>query len=288
MGRYLPLCRVTVAHDFYAGGAGPGFDFVPAAPTAALVERLGLLVRQDGAAVHVFYDGDRRDALQGELARGAACRLTFAAAARDRAFTYVTTPAVQRPDAILFFRSPGRTPRRARGPLPLHAGEVAGDADFRPLAPVLARVTGGRREWGRRPDFVVTLAVRARDVAADGDPAGGAAYTIRFDARRTVWKYYLLGAAASRTPRIVDASGEIDFEFVGPAALPGRRTALAFRSTSPIALRDRYDLKFQLRDSGAGGGKVLIRRLPGPAVEQFGKDTINGQDTIVSEIYVNS
>jgi hypothetical protein len=33
---------------------------------------------------------------------------------------------------------------------------------------------------------------------------------------------------------------------------------------------------------------VIIRRLPAPAVHQFGKDSIDGQDTIVSEIFVNS
>ena len=278
MSRYELLCGLAVEHQFFSRGDGPAFDFAPTAETAHVLNRIGLVVKDEPAGIRVFADELQRDALRHATA-SEPIALTFIVRARDPLFQYITAPPVQRHDRVLFFESAAGQPATAN-PVLLHDGAVAGDRDFRALPFVKQRAgVPPQREWAPRPDFVVSLRI-------GGDRA--VQYGIRFDARRTVWKYYLLGPAASRAPLIVEAGGQIDFELVGHESLPGRAPALVYRSRTPIALRDRYDFKLQLRDSVERGGRVIIRRLPAPAVHQFGKDSIDGQDTIVSEIFVNS
>jgi hypothetical protein len=160
------------------------------------------------------------------------------------------------------------------------------EADFRWIEEV-EEVTGllRGRDFVVRPDFVVSLRITGDDFAGS---LGFRSYRIRFDARRTIWKYYLLGHTRKDIPRITDPTGETVFEFVGKVALPGARTALAYRSLTPIPLRERNELRFQLRDPADASGKVFIRRLPVAAADRFGKDVIDGKETIVSEIFVNS
>jgi hypothetical protein len=282
--RYAPLCDFAVRHVYFSRETAPEFDFVPAVPTARLIDRLDILVKARGGVMTLLYDVNRAELLQSDADEPAhPLVLTFKAFARDQSFKHVTEPAIQRDDAILFFENGIRD---AATEVLLHRNPFVAATDFRRIEAV-EEVTGILR--GRdavvRPDFVVSLRITSEDFAGR---EGFRSYRIRFDARRTIWKYYLLGHARKDIPRITDPTGETEFEFIGKVALPGARTALAYRSLTPIPLRERNELRFQLRDQADASGKVFIRRLPVAAVDRFGKDVINGQETIVSEIFVNS
>jgi hypothetical protein len=282
--RYAPLCDFAVKHVFFSREAAPEFDFVPTAPTARLIDRLDLLVKASAGLMTILYDVSRTEVLQSETADPAhPLVLTFKAFTRDQAFKYITEPATTRDDAILFFEN---TIRGDATEVTLHRNPFVAEADFRWIEEV-EEVTGllRGRDFVVRPDFVVSLRITGDDFAGS---LGFRSYRIRFDARRTIWKYYLLGHTRKDIPRITDPTGETVFEFVGKVALPGARTALAYRSLTPIPLRERNELRFQLRDPADASGKVFIRRLPVAAADRFGKDVIDGKETIVSEIFVNS
>lgn len=281
--RYAPLCDFAVNHVFFSHGSGPEFDFVPTAATARLIKRLDLVVKASAGVLTLLFDVSRAEVLQSETEHPARpLLLTFKVFTRDQAFKCITDPAVHRDDAILFFQNDiGDT---AAG-MTLHPNAFAAETDFRRLEEIEVLIGAlSSRDLAARPDFIIRLRVMSEDFRSRGFRS----YRVRFDARRTIWKYYLLGHSKKDIPRITDPSGETEFEFIGKVALPGARTALAYRSLTPIPLRDRNELRFQLRDQADASGKVFIRRLPVAAVDRFGKEVINGKETIVSEIFVNS
>jgi hypothetical protein len=112
-------------------------------------------------------------------------------------------------------------------------------------------------------------------------------YYLKFKARKTFWKYYMLGLMAQKHSYIADLNDAIRFEFSGEESLSGNRTALTFRSKTPIPMRDTFSYRFQLKESGPRGEKVLIRRLPMASASQINREMIEGEEAVVSEIYIN-
>ena len=121
------------------------------------------------------------------------------------------------------------------------------------------------------------------------EPSKAAAknYYLKFKARETIWKYYLLGNLTKKNLDIVDLNNETQFEDTGPESLPDNRTALTFRSKQILPLREKSEYRFQLKEKDPNGGKVLIKRLPVASANQFLKESINGKEAILSEIFIN-
>jgi len=110
-----------------------------------------------------------------------------------------------------------------------------------------------------------------------------------------VWKYCLVGhwsddalevvAAKGATSSAAAANGAASFAEPKAERLPDGRPVLAFLSTSGIELRERSERRFELRTASAK--RVLVKRLPVPGADHFAKETIRGERTLVSEIYVH-
>jgi hypothetical protein len=287
MGRYSQLVAVNIEHQYFAHNLGPSLQFVPTPDTASLIYRSDLVVKNTPRRLNVFLDEDRLEALRMETTRPQdPAFLTFKAFTADQAFKNYTEPGVLRDDFTLVFENGDGAQSPENAPVPLHAGEFAGDADFRSHK-TIAESPGlwSNQDLVRRPDFIIRIKLDGQDFAS-GAPGIGRTYAIRFQARRTIWKYYVLGKF-KKEPGITDVRNQTEFEFTGKASLPGERTALTYRSKTPIPLREQHDVRFQLRDRNVSGGKVLIRRLPVASANQFGKELIDGRETIVSEIYIN-
>jgi hypothetical protein len=163
--------------------------------------------------------------------------------------------------------------------LRLHRGEVVAEQDM------VSQASGAPRA----PLFAVQVRYAVeRGVTLEQRLAGPPdAYYVRFAAPSTYWKYYLLGKLSTRQLSIVDLDGHTDFEPLGQTTLNSAQPALAFRSTAPIALRQHSGCRFQLRERGAGGERVLFKRLPVAGTGQLSREIINGDAFAVSEIYLN-
>ena len=79
----------------------------------------------------------------------------------------------------------------------------------------------------------------------------------------------------------------MEFEDTGRDLLPDNREALTFRSKQRIPLRERSEYRFQLKEKGTNGGKVVIRRLPVASADQYIREMVDGKEAIVSEIFIN-
>ncbi|MHB1098478.1 MAG: hypothetical protein ACYCZR_02870 [Burkholderiales bacterium] len=283
MGFYQPLLSVSVEHQYFSDGLWKGLDFVPDAATSKVIAGAGLLARPSISGIGVFYDQDRRQALQlyVEDAKGP-LGLTFKAYARDKAFANYTAPS-RRGNAVLCFDSRNGTVDPGTGKTRLSSGEAVSEQDFEDMDSLVEKGVLGDQDRRAPPDFVLNVFV-------EPGPDGGFAaqdYVIGFDARRAIWKYHLLGNMNRGNPFIVDLDNRVEFEFCGEVMLSGNKPAKVFRSKELLPFLEKSHFRFQLREPGPGSGKVLIKRLPVASGNRLGMEVINGKNEIVSESFVN-
>ncbi|MBI1395191.1 MAG: hypothetical protein GC151_04355 [Betaproteobacteria bacterium] len=274
---YRPLLRVDVRHEFHRDGICPALSFIQTPETARLIASRGMVFRATTGGFAIFRPDDR-DA-DDDLV------FTVVMQVADPAFAnYTDLDGASSGAWYLFDRA--RAPNGTDDSVARLHEEPWVSASER-MAPdtgqLLASLTG--RVWAVPPLGVVR-------VSAGGNPApaadSGERYGITFRARRTLWKYYVLGAPASGVPpAISDPDGVIEFESTGAESLAGNREAITLRSTAPIALQERPAHRFQLRVKTTTGERVLVRRLAVASPNHLGKDTIDGHEVTVSEIYIN-
>lgn len=286
MGAYLPLFNIEVEHRFFAAGFAPPLEFVPTPVCARLIANAGLLRRDAGNGIHIFYDQARADILRLYAGADEPCRLGFKVFARDDLFMNYTDPLTYQDQAILYFDNRGAG--AADGRLRLHQSEHVSEADFRRIDADCVTDMLDKKALLVRPCFLVDIALGKEGLAFSGDGnAPGRNYYLSFDVRRTYWKYCLVGDAIRKNVFISDLANQVGFEAAGEGALPDNRRMQVFRSTSPISLRERFDHRFQLREQGAGAGRVLIKRLPVASARHINREIIDGEERVVSEIYIN-
>lgn len=127
----------------------------------------------------------------------------------------------------------------------------------------------------------------ARDEATWRAGLGGA-IELQLQARRTVWKYLLLGDWQEHRLQLVDPAAEVQFEAPGAEALPDGRAAIVIRSRSALALAERSPYRFQLRDAASQPPKLLMPRLPVAAPRGLQRELRpQGGSTAVTEIFVS-
>lgn len=112
-------------------------------------------------------------------------------------------------------------------------------------------------------------------------------YCIKFKARETHWKYFLVGEANREGAFVKDANGEIDFDELGEETLANGRKAKVFLSRQAIPLADRSKPKFQLQIPKNNRIKVLVNRLAVASAKRINKVKLEDRELYVSEIYIN-
>ncbi len=289
MGSYLPLFSVEVEHTFFSKGWCAGLNFVPTPNSLIFTEKTGLLIRHTQNGVRVFFDQNSSEALR-HYATGPdePLRLAFKVFAREMFFRAYTELSIPEEDAILYFDNQGReidATHRFR----LHDAEFVSAKDFEKLNS--SRITGilSRKDRLLKPEFIISIGLGETEIQIL-DAASKTAYHkyyLKFQARETFWKYYLLGSMTKKKSYIADLNHETEFEDTGRAQLPDNRLALTFRSKQRIPLREKSEYRFQLKEKDPNGGKVIIRRLPVASAGQFYKEIVDGKEAIVSEIFIN-
>lgn len=259
---YRLLAEVAIEHDYFADGRGRHMLFGPCPRTAVFLQRFRVLVRSDGASLSLFAEAVKLPLIWSERKSAAAEGvLHFDVHSADPACACYTAPVA----------STGSTAPAAPGgpgaqPVPL-------------LEPPAGRI-------GVLTTLAVPLDPSGGAELANWTAALGARYRLRLQSRSTTWKYLLIGAASGRRLSILDQRGEVSFSEPATESLPGGREALAVRSQSPIALRERPAERFELRDVTRSPERVLIPRLPGARPQRLWREPDAGS-SFVSEIFIN-
>jgi len=257
------LMRVDVRHDFFADGYARHLVFKAHAGTSAFLKRFGAILRNDDAALAVGVDHARMEGMWSErMEEGEPRVLRFDLHCADPVHGYYTAPVT------------------AASPQKEEDGTVAACVDL------------SSREPGRVNPPLATLALPLVPDGVDSldvwSSSAEARYTLRLRSPRTVWKYVLTGDWQDRKLSIVDARGEVTFSAVNREVLPDGQRVLVARSTSGIELRERPPQRFQLQDISTSPERILISRLPGASPQRLWRETVEGEPTVVSEIFVHS
>jgi hypothetical protein len=289
MGAYLPLFSVEVEHTYFSRGYCPGLEFVPTTDGNAFIKNTGLLIRHTRNGVHTFFDRDSNEALQLYIADpDQPQRLVFKVYNRERLFRAYTELSSPEADAILYFDNKEENPD-ADNRFRMHKSDYVSAENFEGLdTPRISGILSGSDRL-LKPEFIASVWFGKKEIRILGAKSEIAypKYYIRFQARETFWKYYLLGNITRDKSFIVDLDSRTEFEDTGQASLPGNRNALTFRSKNKIPLRENSGYRFQLKSKDPNGGKIIIRRLPVASADQFCRELIEGEGAIVSEIYIN-
>jgi len=229
--------------------------------------------------IRIFFDENRADAPgRYTITGGSPLRLAFKVFVPDPFFSNYTELSWCREDSILYLDN-SRAITGEAGKIRLHGEDYVSPADFITLDSPLLENLLDRRDRLVRPVCVISLHLTPNEV--------GKNCFIRFKARETFWKYYLLGSMAGKNVFITDRDNAIEFECIGEETLPDERLAKVFRSTSSIPLQQNPEFCFQLREKRAGSERYLIKRLPVASVERIDREMINGKEAAVSKIFIN-
>ena len=279
---YRPLLSIDVAHGYYADGRCRGLRFTPTPATREWLQANDAVDRDTGSGLVVHVAQARSAA-----APQAPARLAWTVQASDPMFTSISEKFdLQDGRKTLVFGSDAVDPQ-ADAVWRLHAGAVASQDDVWHLQSPALRSLLGDADRKRASAFVVSLVVPAP--AAIG--ALGLRYRIAFAARAPVWKYCLIGPWSDQ-PKALEVVGEArDPVFSAPQeeALDNGQKLLAFRSVRGIALAERGQRHFKLRDNSTlGGPRVLVDRLPVAGTGHFTREDFTQPPTLVCAIYVHA
>ncbi|WP_034292906.1 hypothetical protein [Herbaspirillum sp. RV1423] len=293
MSVYSPLFSIDVEHAFW-GRQPTAFSCVPTPQTADWMRRRDVLVRPQRNGLAVFCDASRRSMLLDDCTPGAVL-LAFKWFAQDPLFSQYTLPLVPDPESLLYLRS-GASVADDAGRRRLHAGQAVDAGLMQSMtAPLLARHLD-RRDVLRKPVLVAEVDLAdhvagqtATGGKADADAVGSVDYYARFAVRKSVWKYYFISGTDADALKlaVVDLDEAVRFVAAEPELLPGNRRALVFMSDGEIEMQQQYPQRFQLREQGGMGERVLIRRLPNADVSKVTQEMVGSRAALVSEIYIN-
>ncbi len=269
-------------------------ECVPTPTCAKVLTQAGLLTRKTANGISVFYDEQRVDALQ--LCATDAVEplsLGFKVVSKDPFSSNYTEPGQRKDDTILYFDTRGAKPDKATGKLRLHKGEYVGEreSDFKELGSPALEDFLSKRDRLVRPLCLVNIYpfVQNQGSVSEQLNASPKDYYLKFKARKTFWKYYLLGTMSKPNAGLEDLNkqnNKMAFEKASET-LPDGQTAITFRSKQTISLQEQSECHFQLREKGERNGRVLIKRLPVASAAHITREQLNGETVLISEIYIN-
>lgn len=279
---YQLIFRVAFEHMFFADGQLHDLRVAPVAACQAMLNRAGVLLRPEGNGIAAYGDAAVVERLRLHLAEACgALELAFQVRFSDPHFFDYTAPAWP-PGQVLFLDTACCTTDED-GRQMLHATPCVPASAFLPRDH--ASLTCIRDVRTAAPAMV--LQVTVSDRLLDTPVPAQRQFHVRFDAAGSHWKYILFGAPADGAARVVDLAGDIAFEYLPNVDIADRRRADVFLSTRAIPMREVQAVRFQLRAATADGDKVLIKRMPHAGVGTRCRDSRDGHEILVSEIFIN-
>lgn len=281
---YRLLFRISFEHLFFADGMLKGLRVAPSEACREMLRRAGVLLRLQDDGIAAYADADTLARLRLHLDEaGGLLDMAFLVFATDPHFAEYTLPALPRGQLLVFDSAHASADSGGRQMLhasPFVAASALMALDDDALAPIL-----GKRGALAPPCMLVRLALTV-SLVDEPAPARRRFYA-RFEAAASYWKYWLFGVASDTTASIADLGGDMQFDHVSGVELADKRRADVFLSRRQIAMREMPEARFQLRASTPSGDKVLIKRMPNASLGKRFRETRDGSELLVSEIFIN-
>ncbi len=286
MGAYRPLFNVSIEHTYFADLSCKSLEFVPTHSSTSLLNRAGLLLKPSKSGISVFCEEDKMDILRLHAEDGFV--LAFKVFSKDPYFSSYTLPSAENNNMILCFSNQQIT-KDSEGRQRLHRDAYASELDYQDMASAYLSDIFEPKDYLVKPHFVIQIRVTADELGLCSETLDETErnFNICYATNQTFWKYYILGDLAKRKIYIVDLDDEIEFDELSDASLPGRHQGKVLQSSSAIPMQEVSGQRFQLRETGSIGDKVLIKRMPNACVSRTDGTVVNGKIEIISEIYIN-
>lgn len=288
MGQYRPMFNISMEHNYFSSGKLAGTNFVPTAATRKLMNNVNLVSRPRPDGITMFYDGDYFDALKMYAADAEEpLRVEFNCDVGHQNFQNFTESSIFAANMMLHFDSANQY-SESLGKKLLHAEDYVSANEL--IAHPALNDTHARLADRRAPSLGrISIQITSKELdelSTSGDHHYND-YTIRFQARETHWKYYLIGEANREGVYLRDTINKVDFEYLGEEQIADGRMAKIFITRQAIPMRDRAKPKFQLVVTKNNRPKVLVNRLAAARAKRINKATYQNSQVFVSEIYVN-
>lgn len=286
MGAYRPLFNVSIEHTYFPDLSCKSLAFVPTHLSASLLNKAGLLLRPSKSGVSIFCEEDKMDVLR--LHAQDDFVLTFKVFSKDPYFSSYTLPSAKNDNMILCFSNQQVT-KDLEGKQRLHREAYASELDYLDMASAQLSDAFEPKDYLVKPCFVIQIRVTADALGLCSETLDEAErnFCIRYATNQTFWKYYILGDLAKRKIYIADLDNEIKFDELSDASLPEGHQGKVLQSLSAMPMQAMSGQRFQLRETGNIGDKVLIKRLPNACISRTDGKVVNGKIEIISEIYIN-
>lgn len=281
MQTYRLLFSVEVTHQYFVDHAWNGLTYQPAIPTRRMIAGSGAVLKTAGNRLNVYCQADRRAAM-GLLAEetGGELRFVLNVKANDRGFRNFTALARIGPDHLLRFAND--VAAGSDRVLRLSRTETASASDALPVSQLLEDGSLAPGDLRSSPDFLMDIRLSQEMIDAAEPPR----FALGFANRQLFWNYFLFGGLNRENLFIVDLDDKVEFEALGGGFSLAARPAQVFRSKTALPVHEKSSLRLQLRERSNGSGKVIVKRLP-VAADNFGLQTIDGEEKLVSNMFVN-
>ncbi|MFK7887694.1 MAG: hypothetical protein AB8G16_12620 [Gammaproteobacteria bacterium] len=290
MTQYQPLFRVALEHDYFQAPESMGTVCVCDPRSEALAHACGLVIKVGVDGAVIYFDASNRTALEMTIAdsQKPAC-LWFRLQTDNPLMHYCTEPRSPEPGSAFFFTNAAGSDQQAAPTqgLAIHDKVTIDDVVSLDDERLSAVVTTHDR---LHPPYAF-VCIALADLPTLSDTAVASDFIIRFAARETHWKYYLVANAPTRqwAVKSTEHGAAVDstaIEFIRRTErLPDGRECATFTSKSSIAMRERGTERIELRNVDTD--TVEIDRLPVASPQNFSQDTLDGRDVYVSNIFVN-
>lgn len=279
------ICRVAFEHAYFADELLRAMRIVPVAACHAMLQRAGVMLRLQEDGIAAFGDAAAVDRLRLHIDEaGAPLDMGFHVMFTDPHFAEYTAPAW--PAGQLLFLDTARCTTDECSRQMLHATPCVPASAFRERDDAdVVRMLGAP---GLPPAPALLLQVSVSHRLLDTAVLAQRQFHVRFDAASSHWKYCLFsGSKGEGALAIVDLAGDIAFERFPDVDIADRQRADVFLSTCAIPMRQVSPARFQLRAVTAAGEKVLIKRMPNASVGKRFRESRDGNEILVSEIFIN-
>jgi hypothetical protein len=284
MSNYMLLFRISIRHPYYLSGFARELGFFPTPHTRKIMAGAGLILKKEDSGISMFFNQARTDALKLYASDPLEpfC-FNFKVYSRDPFFENFTELPFSKKTSILFFESK-KASLQANGDYRLTRDEQVFQSDLKEIDSKVIMPMLTRSEKMIRPLCIISIDPNA----PKGSLFDSKSYYLEFCARKTFWKYYLLGKYTKENLSILDLDNQIIFIQKENELLPDNNGALVFESDKSIPLTQRPSRHFQLKKIDSKNSRVLVKRLPVASSDQINR-RINKDNNkeYVSEIFIN-
>lgn len=299
MSAYPLLFSISIEHQFFSDSDCKKIQLAPTTACLHQLKKIGLFPILTDSGISIFCEPGNFKSLREYVAESHhGLTLGFKLISTDFYFDLYTRESDRAQECVRYFDS-RRVFVNNDGRQMLHEDGYASDKDYKQTYRKLVTDALSPHELLIRPSALIQILLTDDDMGLcwpDGTKSHqiNRDFCIRFEARKTYWKYFLFGDLVQREVYIKDQNEkneQVNFHEVVEVRNVGNVSAKLFMSEVTMPMQEVFERNFQLKERGGLSEKVLIKRMPNACMTNLNREVVDvkgeARKVLVSEIYIN-